>query len=201
MGHREKRTGRQERWRARTKKPISEALRPDGGRGFIAGCTVGPKYHRPAVQTPGVFRDLTRTCPSCRLRWRRMRIFPGGRSSRIRQLQELIRTALKQNYDLQLATERINAARAQVTITRSNLFPQLQGNGNFQGGKDSSCPNQIQLLKPDGRRRVSTGLLRQVASRDRGLARSTAGHGRCQANGDVDAGQRCGQRLLRAPAT
>jgi hypothetical protein len=25
---------------------------------LIAGCTVGPKYHRPAVQTPAEYRDL-----------------------------------------------------------------------------------------------------------------------------------------------
>ena len=38
-------------------------------------------------------------------------------------LQELIRTALKQNHDLKLATERINAARAQLAVARSGLFP------------------------------------------------------------------------------
>ena len=25
---------------------------------LIAGCTVGPNYHRPAVQTPATYRDL-----------------------------------------------------------------------------------------------------------------------------------------------
>jgi len=25
----------------------------------MAGCMVGPKYHRPVVQTPGVYRDLS----------------------------------------------------------------------------------------------------------------------------------------------
>ena len=49
----------------------------------------------------------------------------------------LIRTALKQNYDLQLATERINAARAQLAVIRSSLFPQVSGNGNFSGGKEN----------------------------------------------------------------
>ncbi len=51
------------------------------------------------------------------------------------QLQELIRTALKQNYDLQLAVERVNAARAQVGITRSNEFPQVSLEPTFSGGK------------------------------------------------------------------
>jgi len=53
-------------------------------------------------------------------------------------LQDLIKTALKQNYDLQIATERISAARDQMVITRSSLFPQVQGNGNFSGGKESN---------------------------------------------------------------
>ena len=62
------------------------------------------------------------------------------------QLQELIRTALKENYDLQLATERISAARAQVTITRSSLFPQVQAGANFTGGKDPTSQATYNIL-------------------------------------------------------
>src|SRR6201998_2285785 len=62
------------------------------------------------------------------------------------KLQELIRTALKQNYDLQLATERINAARAQLAVTRSNLFPQVGANGNFSGGKESNFQSKYNFL-------------------------------------------------------
>jgi multidrug efflux system outer membrane protein len=112
---------------------------------LVAGCTVGPNYHRPAVQTPATYRDLgenTQVQPEVAsyadLPW--WQVFQDP------QLQELIRTALKQNYDLQLATERINAARAQVAITRSNLFPQVNGSGNFQGGKDSSSQARFNFL-------------------------------------------------------
>src|SRR5262249_60066564 len=62
------------------------------------------------------------------------------------QLQELIRTALKQNYDLQLAVERINAARAQLAITRSSQFPQVQGNGNATGGKEHNFQSKSNFL-------------------------------------------------------
>jgi multidrug efflux system outer membrane protein len=62
------------------------------------------------------------------------------------KLQELIRSALKQNYDAQLATERINAARAQVTITRSSLFPQVAANANFNGGKDGATQFKFNFL-------------------------------------------------------
>ena len=63
------------------------------------------------------------------------------------QLQDLIHTALKQNYDLQIATERINAARAQVAITRSSLFPQVSGDANFVGGKSQFFPLKANLLE------------------------------------------------------
>jgi multidrug efflux system outer membrane protein len=104
---------------------------------------VGPNYHRPAVQTPGVFRDLSENPPGqaasfADLRW--WQVFQDP------QLQELIRTALKENYDLQLATERISAARAQVTITRSSLFPQVQANSNFAGGKDPTSQATYNIL-------------------------------------------------------
>ena len=75
-----------------------------------------------------------------------MRIFPWWQVFQDPELQELIRTALKQNYDLQIATERINEARAQVAVTRSSLFPQVQGNGDFSGGKEHNYSNQIQIF-------------------------------------------------------
>src|ERR1035441_2336071 len=74
---------------------------------FLSACMVGPKYHRPSVQAPTGFRDLsanskhqTQTASYADLPWWQVFHDP--------QLQELVRTALKQNYDLQLATERIN---------------------------------------------------------------------------------------------
>src|SRR3984957_4702161 len=112
---------------------------------LMIGCMVGPNYHRPAVPTPGVYRDLSDNSQSqgqaasfAGLHW--WQVFQDP------QLQELIRTALKENYDLQLATERIVAARAQVTITRSSLFPQVQANSNFQGGKDPTSQDTYNIL-------------------------------------------------------
>ncbi len=102
---------------------------------FGAGCSIGPNYHRPAVQSPAAFRDLSES-PQAQALAASYADLPWWQVFQDPQLQELIRTALKQNYDLQLATERINAGRAQVAITRSRLFPQAQGNGDFSGGKD-----------------------------------------------------------------
>src|ERR1700675_4238460 len=115
------------------------------GSSLIGGCMVGPNYHRPAVQTPAAFRDL-REDPQLQAQAASYADLPWWQVFQDPQLQELIRTALKQNYDLQIATERINAGRAQVAITRSYLFPQVQGNGNFAGGKESTFQTRFNFL-------------------------------------------------------
>ena len=100
----------------------------------LSGCAVGPNYHRPAVQTPTAFyapdaaqEAEAQTTSFADLPWWQVFHDP--------QLQELIRTALKQNYDLEIAVERVNAARAQVGIARSNEFPQVSADPTFSGGK------------------------------------------------------------------
>ncbi len=112
---------------------------------LVSGCAVGPNYHRPIVQTPDAYHDLSNNVEA-QAHAASFADLPWWQVFQDPQLQELIRTALKQNYDLQIATERINAARAQVAITRSALFPQLSGNGNFAGGKQQFFPLTANIL-------------------------------------------------------
>jgi multidrug efflux system outer membrane protein len=112
---------------------------------MLAGCTVGPKYHRPAVQTPAAYRDLSDN-PQLQAQAASYADLPWWQVFQDPKLQELIRTALKQNYDLQLATERIGAARAQLAVTRSSLFPQVSGNANFSGGKENLEQSRYNFL-------------------------------------------------------
>jgi outer membrane protein, multidrug efflux system len=117
--------------------------------GFLVGCAVGPKYHRPAVQTPNEFRDVT-TDTQQQAQAASYADLPWWQVFHDPKLQELIRTALKQSYDLQLATERINAARSQVAITRSSLFPQVSGNASFNGGKENVAQSKFNFLTLTG---------------------------------------------------
>lgn len=109
------------------------------------GCMVGPNYHRPTVQPPGIYRDPGAD-PQAQAQSALFADLPWWQVFQDQQLQGLIRTALKENYDLQLATERISAARAQVAITRSSLFPQVAGNANFAGGKDPTTQAKYNIL-------------------------------------------------------
>src|ERR1700729_4569764 len=112
---------------------------------LLVGCMVGPKYQPPAVQTPPAYRDLSEN-PQLQSQTASYADLPWWQVFQDPKLQDLIRTALKQNYDLQLATERINASRAQLAVTRSSLFPQVSGNGNFSGGKDNLQQSRYNFL-------------------------------------------------------
>jgi multidrug efflux system outer membrane protein len=116
---------------------------------MLSGCAVGPNYRRPAVQTPVAFhgpdqaqQTAPQTASFADLPWWQVFHDP--------QLQELIRTALKQNYDLQIAMERVSAARAQLGITRSNQFPQVTLDPVFSGGKtDQNIKSNVFSLAGD----------------------------------------------------
>jgi len=112
---------------------------------FLSACMVGPKYHRPVVQTPSTFRDLADN-PQIRAQSASYADLPWWEVFKDPKLQELIRTALKQNYDLEIATERINAARAQLAVTRSSIFPQVGVGANFNGGKENNFQAKYNFL-------------------------------------------------------
>jgi multidrug efflux system outer membrane protein len=96
---------------------------------WTTGCTLGPNYHRPAVQIPQNFRaPEPLAAPQAEsfadLKW--WEVFKDP------DLQELVKTAIQQNYDLRDAVARVEAARANLGITRSNQFPQVGVSGDFQ---------------------------------------------------------------------
>src|SRR5262245_26431987 len=109
---------------------------------LLSGCVVGPKYRRPSANPPTVFRGSTDTTPPtdptslADLKW--FEVFKDER------LQELIRTALVENYDLRQAVARVSAARADLGITRSDQFPNIAATGELVKLRNSSS-GQIAL--------------------------------------------------------
>jgi multidrug efflux system outer membrane protein len=109
----------------------------------LAGCTVGPNYQRPSVDVPGAYRGVApdatdktyepsqppQNAPQ-----------PGAQSLGDERwwnvfqdptLQGLIRTALKNNYDVRIAATRVLQAQAQLGITRADQLPSLSAGGNI----------------------------------------------------------------------
>ena len=112
---------------------------------WLSGCMLGPDYKRPSVGIPSQFRAATTSQVDsiADLKW--FEVFKDE------HLQELIRVALAQNYDLRDAIARVDAARANLGITRSNQFP------NFGAGADVTS----QELSRQGEFTIPKGTSRQ----------------------------------------
>jgi outer membrane protein, multidrug efflux system len=120
---------------------------------FLSGCMLGPDYIRPKVLTPESHRGASPTAES-------LADLPWWEVFKDPKLQELTREALKNNYDLRAAAARVEEARAQIGITRSFLYPQVdvRGSGTTQQVSRKSEPPQT--LAPHDRtfRNVSLAL-------------------------------------------
>jgi outer membrane protein, multidrug efflux system len=98
---------------------------------FLAGCTVGPNYKRPAVNTPQNFRgDTTGQTNS-------LGDMPWWELFRDETLQGLIRSALTNNYDVRIAAARVEQARAVLAETRAGYYPQVTYQGAAGVGKNA----------------------------------------------------------------
>ena len=93
-----------------------------------AGCAVGPRYHQPTVDAPADFRFAnTHTTNSLAdLPWQDVFQDP--------MLQNLIRVALTNNYDVQQAVARVEEARYAAMGARSPLYPQIGYGGDVGRG-------------------------------------------------------------------
>lgn len=113
---------------------------------FLGGCAVGPNYKRPAVAAPPVYRGADDAKVAS----------PGANSLGDQnlatvfhepELQQLIRTALVNNYDVRIAAQRVLEQQAQVRITRSQLFPNLGVGGT---GIGADLPSNLGSGLPSG---------------------------------------------------
>jgi multidrug efflux system outer membrane protein len=97
----------------------------------LAGCKVGPNYKRPVVATPADYRgglapDIAATTNGVPLgaqKWDSIFTDP--------VLQDLIREALQNNYDVKIAADRVLEEQAAVGVTRAAQFPTLSGGASY----------------------------------------------------------------------
>lgn len=88
---------------------------------ILAGCMVGPQYQKPEIAMPAQFEEVLGEATEEDLsEWWKQFNDP--------ILDELIQVSLNQNYDLQIALEKIEQTRAQYRIERSHLWPEIDLN-------------------------------------------------------------------------
>lgn len=98
----------------------------------LAGCAVGPNYHRPVVPVPDTYSAAPppgTTASLADTKW--SDLFEDD------TLRQLIATALEYNFDLEIAADRVEEARAQFRITQSNRYPSLGAETGFTANRPS----------------------------------------------------------------
>jgi multidrug efflux system outer membrane protein len=115
------------------------------GLSVLAGCTVGPKYVRPAYTAPPAYRGADNapvvSDPKSSIgdeEWSKVYREP--------ELQNLIRKALANNYDLRIGAQRILEQQAQVRITRAQEFPLITVGGT---GIGATLPSSLGTQLPN----------------------------------------------------
>jgi multidrug efflux system outer membrane protein len=113
---------------------------------LVGGCTVGPNYARPKLPTPETYRFVQNADAQTLADAPWFQVFDDP------ALQALVRDALANNLDLQMAVARVEQARARAGIARSFFYPQIDGiarygvrqatNTGTNQGSDSDTTNQ-----------------------------------------------------------
>ncbi len=98
---------------------------------FCSSCALGPNYKRPAVDTPGNFRFSTRQTTNS------LADLPWWQVFKDPVLQDLMRAALTNNYDLKQAVARVEQARNLAVAARAPLFPQIGYGGDVGRGRNA----------------------------------------------------------------
>ena len=128
---------------------------------LVTACTVGPKYQRPKVQTPAVYRGVpdpaAQPDPQSLADAKWFEVFKDD------QLQQLIREALTSNYDLREAVARIDAAQANYGITRADQFPTITGSADVITERRSRS-GVVDLPEPISRDRTYGSVLLNLLS-------------------------------------
>lgn len=114
----------------------------------VAGCTVAPKYERPAVELPAAWA-ASAPAPFTDGRWWRIYGEPA--------LDQLVEQAFAANTDLAVAVARVDEARALVREADASFYPQVDANLSRNRSLSSAA----------------TGLLPPGVPRERNIYRAT----------------------------
>jgi multidrug efflux system outer membrane protein len=91
----------------------------------LGGCTLAPRYERPALPVPPAWPTAAETAASGATP-------PWTEAFRGERLQAVIALALQQNRDLRIAAANIEQARAAYRVQRADLLPGLDAAGQLQ---------------------------------------------------------------------
>jgi multidrug efflux system outer membrane protein len=90
---------------------------------LLVGCAIGPDYRRPEISSPPAWHvDMQQAQDTANTAWWEQFKDPA--------LDDLIETALRENYDLRVATARVEEFYGLYGATRADLYPQVGYDGS-----------------------------------------------------------------------
>ena len=98
---------------------------------LLSACKMGPDYTRPETPKADAWRLAPATAES-------IANLPWWELLKDQALQHLVRTALAENLDLQIATANIEQFQAQLMIAKYDLIPSLDYNGHVLGYRNTN---------------------------------------------------------------
>lgn len=99
---------------------------------LLSGCAVGPRYQRPQIASPADFRGVQSGSGNAIAETSWWQVFQDE------TLQQLIKEAIKNNYDLRIAAIRVEEARAIARIQAAPLYPEINIAGTATQQKTAS---------------------------------------------------------------
>ena len=122
---------------------------------LLTGCTVGPNYQKPSVNTPATYRgaptlQTQATNQAAEPDWSEIFKDP--------TLGRLVRTALNNNQDLAVGAARIEQARAAFDLASRQQYPNLLGQGSYadQRLSQEGLPGDKVTGNPEGSAAIGT---------------------------------------------
>ena len=131
------------------KRAIALALLPLIG----AGCAVGPNYQRPPITAPNETRGQSGPAEAASLADAAWWDVINDET-----LKGLIDEALRNGYDVRIAAARVEEARANAGIARSEFFPQIQYQGQWSRTRQSDFVTLVPNSGPYNLHDVNLGL-------------------------------------------
>lgn len=98
----------------------------------LSGCMVGPRYDRPAVETPSDWH------------WKKASLVEQAKNGlwwqvfKDPKLDELESLAMEANQDLKAAVARVDESRALARLSKSEFYPQITSSPGFSRSEDSA---------------------------------------------------------------
>jgi outer membrane protein, multidrug efflux system len=106
----------------------------------LCACKVGPNYNRPPIILPDQYRGLAPDATPTQVQPEAFGAMKWWAVFQDKALEDLIREALGNNYNIRIAASRVVQAQATLGITHADQLPSVSGGGSIENVRNALNP-------------------------------------------------------------